>query len=389
MIVQGFPLQLISEFVGNTLAELPNAEKEQALVVDDQDRVIAAAGARAPVAATAPEVGEGRDKVESRVKNTQWRVRLSQKRSDLYAGSGATIQWLVLVALALAGLVAVLLLRRAMDQARDIEAANADLALANRDLELTNLELSRSNSELEQFASVASHDLQEPLRKVQAFGDQLECRYGSELNDEARDYLQRMRSASSRMSTLIDDLLRFSRVTTQAKPHVPVDLNRIAREVVADLEARVAETGGRVDVEPLPAVQADPTQMRQLLQNLIANALKFHRPDVPPVVRIAAAQASVGGMAAFTVSDNGIGFESAYEERIFRVFERLHPRDIYAGTGIGLALCRKIAERHGGTITGEGRPGEGATFTVALPAAQSTGNGRPADAVRAPAPAHA
>jgi signal transduction histidine kinase len=383
VIVQGFPVQLISAFVSGTLAKLPNADKERALVIDDHNRVIASAGARAPVGDVAPKLGGGRQETQSRVVNTEWRVALSQRKSDLFAGSDPAVQWLILLALALAGVVAVLLLRRAIVQASAIEEANADLEEANRGLERANVELSRSNNELEQFASVASHDLQEPLRKVQTFGDQLERRFADDLNDEARDYLHRMRNASARMSVLIDDLLRFSRVTTQAKPHVPVDLGRIARDVVADLEARIQESGGRVEIGALPMAQADPTQMRQLLQNLIANALKFHRPDVPPVVRLDTAPASEPGMVAVSVSDNGIGFEKTYEERIFRVFERLHPRDVYAGTGIGLALCRKIVERHGGSISGNGRPGEGATFTVVLPAGQSV-NGRPAEPIRAP-----
>jgi signal transduction histidine kinase len=390
IIVQGFPVQLISVFVGNTLAKLPNAEKERALVLDDHDRVIAAAGARAPVGEPAPKLGSGRKETQSGVDNTAWRVVLSQRRSDLYAGAGTMTQWLILIALTLAGVVAVLLLRRAINQATAIEHANQELAFANRDLERANLELTRSNGELEQFASVASHDLQEPLRKVQTFGDQLERRFADDLPDEARDYLHRMRNASARMSVLIEDLLRFSRVTTQAKPHVPVDLARIARDVVADLEARIDQTRGRVEIGQLPVVQADPTQMRQLLQNLIANALKFHKPDEPPVVRVGSAPTSEPGMVAFSVSDQGIGFEKSYEERIFRVFERLHPRDVYAGTGIGLALCRKIAERHGGSIAGEGTPGEGATFTVVLPAA--TQNGRPAGPeapARAQSPVHA
>jgi signal transduction histidine kinase len=391
IVVQGFPVQLISVFVGGTLSKLPNAEKERALVVDAHNRVIAAAGARVGVGDPAPKLGGGREETQSPINNTEWRVALSQKHSDLYAGSNSSIQWLILIALTLAGVVAVLLLRRAINQASAIEDANAHLAVVNRDLERTNLELMRSNGELEQFASVASHDLQEPLRKVQTFGDQLDRRFADDLPDEARDYLRRMRNASARMSVLIDDLLRFSRVTTQAKPHVPVDLGRVATDVVADLEALVSESQGRVEVGPLPTAQADATQMRQLLQNLIANGLKFHRPDVPPVVRVTAADTAEPGMVAFSVADNGIGFEKTYEERIFRVFERLHPRDVYAGTGIGLALCRKIVERHGGSITGDGRPGEGATFTVVLPAAQSA-NGRPAGQAaptRGQAPVHA
>jgi signal transduction histidine kinase len=377
VLVQGFPVQLVSGFVGATLSKLPNAENEKALVVDGAGRVISSASANVAPASQAPKPGRDREETQAGIGNTDWNVVLSQAESDLYRGNSATLQWLILLALATAGIVAVLLLRRAIAQAVAVREANDRLEVANRDLERTNVELSRSNGELEQFASVASHDLQEPLRKVQTFGDQLERRFAEDLTDEAKDYLRRMRNASARMSVLIDDLLRFSRVTTHAKPHVPVELDRIARDVLTDLEARVAESGGTVEIDKLPAVQADATQMRQLLQNLIANALKFHRDGVPPVVRLTSAPTPEPDMVAIAVSDNGIGFESTYEERIFRVFERLHPRDVYAGTGIGLALCRKIAERHGGTITAEGRPGEGATFTVVLPAAAPM-NGKPA-----------
>ena len=372
VIVQGFPVQLIAGFLSGTLAKLPNADKENAFIIDGNGLVVGSAdpGAAAP-ATKAPEPSGDSVQTAAGVGGSDWRVVLSADEANLYEGVNSLVQWLVLIALAVAGAVALYLLMRAMRQAEQLEDAYASLEETNAHLERTNIELARSNGELEQFASVASHDLQEPLRKVQTFGDQLERRHSDALDDEAKDYLRRMRNASARMSVLIDDLLRFSRVTTHAKPHVPVDLDRVAADVVQDLEARVTESGGHVDLGALPRVQADPTQMRQLLQNLIGNALKFHRPGVPPEVRVHAVDAPSDGMVAFAVSDNGIGFESDYEERIFRVFERLHPRDVYAGTGIGLALCRKIAERHGGAITGVGRPGEGSTFTVVLPAAQA------------------
>jgi len=387
VLVQGFPVGLISGFVGGTLAKLPNAAREHAYVTDGTGRVISSAEPDVKVAAPAPPLGDDRTGTQAGIGGSEWKVVLSQRSADLYRGLGATTQWLVLAALALAGGMALLLLRRAMRQAATLESAFATLEVAHADLERTNAELARSNGELDQFASVASHDLQEPLRKVQAFGDRLERRFGHELDDEARDYLRRMRDAGARMSVLIDDLLRFSRVTTRAKPHVTVDLDRVVREVLLDLGSLVDETGGTVELDRLPAVTADPTQMRQLLQNLIANGLKFHRPDAPPVVRVRSAPAPAPGAVAFQVLDNGIGFESAHEERIFRVFERLHPRDVYAGTGIGLALCRKIAERHGGSIAGEGRPDEGATFTVVLPAAVDEGRSSEPASTPEPMPA--
>jgi PAS domain S-box-containing protein len=250
--------------------------------------------------------------------------------------------------------------------ARDIRARKR----AEEELHSALHRLEVSNRELEDFAYVASHDLQEPLRKIQAFGDLLRSKHAAALPDQARDYIERMQSAARRMQVLINDLLSFSRVTTKAQPFVRVDLDHIAHEVVKDLETRLHDSGGRIDVGPLPSIDADPLQMRQLLQNLAGNGLKFHRPDVPPVVEIRGALEN--GQCRITVSDNGIGFEEKYADRIFTMFERLHARTRYEGTGIGLAICRKIAERHGGEIRAHGKVGEGATFVVTLPVRHDT-----------------
>ena len=249
---------------------------------------------------------------------------------------------------------------------------------AEQRLEKKALELVRSNQELQQFASVASHDLQEPLRKVSAFGDLLEASEADGLTEQGRDYLRRMQGAAARMKSLIDDLLTLSRVATQAQPFVAVDLAKVAREVVADLEVRVEETGGRVEVMDIPTIQADRTQMRQLLQNLIGNALKFHRPGEPPVVRVRGhlldGQIKGGNgadaeqeMLRLTVEDNGIGFDEKYLDRIFTVFQRLHGRGEFEGSGVGLAVCRKIVERHTGTLTAKSELGCGSTFVATLP----------------------
>ena len=254
-----------------------------------------------------------------------------------------------------------------------------------RTLELadTNTELERSNRELQDFAFVASHDLQEPLRKIQAFGDRLKTKHGPQLNDEAQDYLQRMQGAASRMHTLINDLLTFSRVTTKAQPFISTDLGKIAKEVLADLEVRLQDTGGTVEVGDLPVIEADSMQMRQLIQNLISNALKFHKPDEAPIIRIGAEVSGNGSgpasrrsnsVAQLTFEDNGIGFDEKYLDRIFTPFQRLHGRGEYEGTGIGLAVCRKIVERHGGTLTARSTPGEGSTFIVTLPVNQDKEN---------------
>jgi signal transduction histidine kinase len=215
------------------------------------------------------------------------------------------------------------------------------------------------------------------LRKIQAFGDRLVTRVRDQLPEAGKEYVDRMLTSAGRMRRLIDDLLSFSRVTSQARPFSRVDLDKTVREVANDLSERVEETGGEVRVGDLPAIDADPMQMRQLFQNLVANALKFHRPGVPPVVEVVAevvpdpsGNGTPGMLCRITVRDNGIGFDEKYLDRIFQMFQRLHGRGEYEGTGVGLAICRKIVERHGGAITARSRAGEGAAFVVTLPVRQ-------------------
>ena len=231
-------------------------------------------------------------------------------------------------------------------------------------------ELKRSNDALDEFASVASHDLQEPLRKILSFGEQLVATAGPALEGDARRHVERMLGAADRMRTLINDLLTYSQVATRVVPFAATDLAGVAREVVADLEATIADAGGRIEIGELPVIDADTAQMRQLLQNLLGNALKYRRKDVPPVVRLSSA-CSGGRNCTITVADNGIGFNDRYAEKIFKMFERLHARTQYAGSGIGLAICRKIVERHSGTIVATSTAGQGATFTVTLPITQA------------------
>ncbi|MGC3971182.1 MAG: CHASE3 domain-containing protein [Pirellulales bacterium] len=278
-----------------------------------------------------------------------------------------------LVGMVLVGLVYGLALKQAQARERMTEELERLVTLRTTELNQTNDALRVSNRELEQFASVASHDLQEPLRKIEAFGDRLKSRNMEQLDDNGRDYLERVLVSASRMRSLINDLLNFSRVTTRAQPPQPVNLQTVAEEVTSDLEGRLQQTGGRVELGKLPTVEADPTQMRQLLQNLIGNALKFHRPEVPPVVKVNARNdlsEKVGPSVVITVEDNGIGFEEVYLDRIFNVFQRLHGRNEYEGTGMGLAIARKIVERHQGTITAHSRLDEGSTFIVTLPLTQ-------------------
>lgn len=244
--------------------------------------------------------------------------------------------------------------------------AQEQLAIHTRKLEM-------SNRELQDFASVAAHDLQEPLRKIQSFSDRLKSKASGALGEEALDYLNRILASTQRMSILINDLLTYSRVTTKAQPFVPVDLNQIVAQVTSDLEVRLEQSHGTITVEKLPTIEADPTQMRQLLQNLIGNALKFHKKNETPQVTVRSEPASLPDALAavsLVVRDNGIGFEEKYLDRIFTIFQRLHGRFEYEGTGIGLAVCRKIVDRHGGWITAKSQPERGAEFIVTLPIRQ-------------------
>jgi two-component system sensor kinase FixL len=253
------------------------------------------------------------------------------------------------------------------------ERKRAEATLAHRAAELA-----RSNAELEQFAFVASHDLQEPLRKIQAFGDRLKIKCEAAQLGDARDYLERMQSAAARMQQLINDLLAFSRVYQSAEPFILVDLDAVVRGVLGDLEVRIEQTRARIETEPLPTIDADPTQMRQLIQNLLSNALKFQPANQIPEIKLTArifkteedlATEIPAGTeyCELVVQDNGIGFEEVYAEKIFAVFQRLHGRSEYEGTGVGLAVCRRITDRHGGAITVRSTPGQGSAFTVTLP----------------------
>lgn len=242
-------------------------------------------------------------------------------------------------------------------------------------------QLQRSNDELQNFASVASHDLQEPLRKIQAFGDRLKVRHSDALGEQGREFLGRMLDAAQRMQTLIQDLLKLSRVSTRAQPFERCQLNDILKGVLSDLEIKISSVGAKIIAEDLPMIEADSTQLRQLFQNLIANALKFQKPGIHPEIRISARlfenrhqelpDVLTGTtLCEITFEDNGIGFEQGFAEKIFVIFQRLHTREQYEGTGIGLAVCRKIMDRHRGKIVARSTPNKGATFIVTLPVHQ-------------------
>jgi signal transduction histidine kinase len=270
---------------------------------------------------------------------------------------------------------------RVQERTKELQQEITERKQAEERLKATASRLEHSNRELQDFAYVASHDLQEPLRKVQAFGDRLKAACSNNLGAEGRDYMERMQAAAKRMQILIDDLLTFSHVTTKANPFEQADLNKIVGEVLSDLEVRIQQTNGQVDLGALPTLDADPLQMRQMFQNLIGNALKFHQEGRPPIVKIRSQPArpageeyagneQTNGLCQITVEDNGIGFDEKYLDRIFVLFQRLHGRTAYEGTGIGLAICRKIADRHGGGITARSTPGEGSTFIITLPLKQ-------------------
>ncbi len=232
--------------------------------------------------------------------------------------------------------------------------------------------LARSNRDLQDFASVASHDLQEPLRKIEAFGDRLASRCGDQLDDQGKLYLERMLNAGCRMRLLINALLTYSRVTTKARPFETCDLSVVAREVVSDLQVRIEESKAVIDIQSLPTIDADLVQMRQLFQNIISNSLKYHQQGKAPEIKITGRliESSHKTCCYLQFADNGIGFEMRYAERIFSIFQRLHGNQEFEGTGIGLATCRKIVERHSGLIDVESSVGEGSIFTVRLPAYQ-------------------
>jgi signal transduction histidine kinase len=324
--------------------------------------------------------------VEQRLLNQ----RLARSQNDTIQAETAFVLSLVLsvVLVSTFGVLSSRLITMRETAADEERALRADLEkevsrtkAAEARLERIMIDLRRSNEELQNFAFVASHDLQEPLRKIRAFSDRVRRRSDKVLDDESKDSLKRVEAAAERMQRLILDLLDLSRITTKARPHEVLSLSKTIDEVADDLQTRLDETGGEVRHTGLPSVRMDPAQLRQLMQNLIANSLKFRREGVTPIVSIEATPRADGRIQV-VLSDNGIGFEPKYSDRIFVVFQRLHGRGEYEGSGIGLAIVRKIVERHGGDIVAEGRMGEGATFRFDLPGERTP---LPSDATLSPA----
>jgi light-regulated signal transduction histidine kinase (bacteriophytochrome) len=243
---------------------------------------------------------------------------------------------------------------------------------AKEELERTAEELKRSNEELEQFAYIASHDLQEPLRMVTSYTQLLERRYAAQLDDAAREFIGYAVDGARRMQEFITGLLRYSRVGTETRVAEDVDLQEAFETVRANLRIAIEESGAAVEARGLPVVKGDARQLTQLFQNLIANGLKFRKPGQAPHIEVWAERE--GDSWKVAVKDNGIGLDPQFSERVFTIFQRLHTRDEYEGTGLGLAICKKIVERHGGRIWFESTEGEGATFFFTLPAAPPTQN---------------
>jgi signal transduction histidine kinase len=390
VLVEGFPAATLGSFLRTFLNQ--GSSGRSIYVIDSGRRLIAssntsglAPGGSLPAdLAAAPDLSSrtiGTNFVVSApLAETGWLIVVALPTATLYptlAGSSSWLLWSVVAVVAALGLASLVLLRRWLIGSEQLALAVGELESLNQTLEAkveerTELahrrlaEVQRSNAELEQFASVAAHDLQEPLRKIRMYGERLGER--SELGDESRADVARMDAAALRLQRLIDDLLDLARVNSRGRELVPVALDTVAAEALSDLDARLNEVGARVEIGELPTILGDQAQIRRVLQNLLSNALKFHREDVPLRIRVSS-ELLGDGRCAILVEDNGIGFEDQYAERIFGAFQRLHGRAAYDGTGIGLSIARKIAWRHDGDITASGVPGEGATFRLTLPLA--------------------
>ncbi|MCW2958570.1 MAG: hypothetical protein JWP18_1373 [Solirubrobacterales bacterium] len=406
VLVSGSDPKLLAAFFAGSLKRLPAVRGGRIYLLDADGAVLAGSGTRVRLGEMVPEPGlsapldqQDRGSISgdryfaaSAIDGTPWRVVIVTPEAELFASVDGLARWgpwALFAAFALAAVAATALAARSFAGARRVAGINlqledakvvleeraATLGETNHRLEQVNVELARSNAELERFASIASHDLREPLRKVQMFSERVIHHESANLSDRGRDYLGRMDAAAARMQTLIDGLLEYARVTTRAAPLEDVDLGRLARDVADDLDAVRRDVGGRIEVGTLPHVPAEELRMRQLLQNLMSNALRFRRPGIPPVVRVSGHVD--GDDIVVEVSDNGIGFEERHADRIFDLFERLHARVDYPGTGMGLALCRRIVERHGGSITATSTPGSGSTFIIRLPRQDEAAAGEP------------
>jgi signal transduction histidine kinase len=401
VFVGGSPIGPFRQFLAGSLRPLAQYDGSRAYVLDGHGTAIAGvAGARlAPppgrqlVAASARRRsgfyslgGEGRFFAVAPQPDTAWRIVVSVPTSVLYRPASGVSRWLPWVILGLLGvalLAVAALVRRAIAASAEVARVNHQLALSQErlrehadELQRANVELQRSNAELEQFAYVASHDLSAPLRAVAGFSQLLQARYRGKLDGDADGFIDHMQSGVDRMQRIIDDLLAYSRVERTRLEAADVDLDAVLEEILGVLAPQIAERGATVTHDPLPTVCGDAGQLGQVLQNLVANAMKFTAPGVAPEVHVSATRSGEGWRVA--VRDNGIGVDPAQAERIFKMFQRLHGVDEYPGTGIGLAIVAKIVERHGGTTSVEPAPGGGSVFAFEVPAATPAGSTEPA-----------
>ena len=313
-----------------------------------------------------------------RMEQEEWRLltirRQAERSTELEVGVSFAIGILISVALLYWGHHLIEQYAAARDRAEaEVWELNAHLEARVRErtaeLERANERLSRSNRDLTQFASVASHDLQEPLRTIGSYAGLLGRRYQGKLDEKADRYIEHLVSGAKRMQTLVQDLLAYSRVGTQPIRFEAVNFEDVLRDVLESMRVSLVECRARITHDPLPTLQGDIGRLGQVLQNLIGNALKFAKPEHPPSIHISAWR--LGQDWIFSVRDNGIGFDAQYAERIFLVFQRLHQVGTYAGTGIGLAVCKRIIEAHGGRIWAESEVGVGSVFSFTVPATQS------------------
>ncbi|SPJ13849.1 PAS/PAC sensor signal transduction histidine kinase (fragment) [Syntrophobacter sp. SbD2] len=264
--------------------------------------------------------------------------------------------------------------RKQMEDELRRSRTELELRVRERTVELstTVTRLEQLNEELQEFAFIASHDLQEPLRKIQIFGDMLIKKHKDSLSSEGKDYMERLTKSANRMSELLRALLNYSRTGTSKLNFKSVSLTEVAKDAASDLEYMIAQAKGAVEISELPTVDADAALLRQLFQNVIGNSIKYRKESEPPLVKIYGKIADA--TCQITIEDNGIGFDERYKHKIFKPFERLHgKKTLYSGTGVGLAICKKIVNRHSGEITVTSVPKQGTTFIVTLPMEQKKG----------------
>ncbi|MCW2992420.1 MAG: hypothetical protein JWM73_3014 [Solirubrobacterales bacterium] len=391
-LVGGSQVDTFRGFLGGSIAPLVRYGGE-AYVLDGAGRVLGAVSADAPKRPPPPQPEltrraatqeDGLYEVDGQeqffagkpVADTNWHVVVSAPTAELYQPASGVSRWLPWVVLAILGfaLVAIgVLIRRAVEAGAKIAVVNSQLEasqdrLRDRALELqsSNAELQRSNAELEQFAYVASHDLSAPLRAVSGFSQLLGVRYKGKLDEDADQFIAHMQDGVERMQRIIDDLLTYSRVDRSGLQPEPIDLDAILDEVLQSLRPDIDAVGGEVVREPLGKAAGEPGQLSQVLQNLVANGMKFTAEGVRPVVHVSAAR--VESRVRISVRDNGIGIDQSHAEQIFKMFQRLHSTEEYEGTGIGLAIAKKIVDRHGGRIDIDPAPGGGTVFSFDIPA---------------------